>query len=332
VQIDSNENPYGPSPKAMEAITASERVASRYPDASEDQVVEAIAAHHGVKPENVALGCGSGEVLRVSDMAFTGPGTKVVSAEPTFEAVLHFCKLLGADAVHVPLTPDFRHDLDKMAVACGPTVHLAYVCNPNNPTGTIVSADELRGFLSKVPTETKVLVDEAYHHFVVDKAYGTTIPWIADHPNLIVARTFSKIYGLAGMRLGYAVSSADNIKAMRPHFTFSNANAAVLAAAKTSLADEAHVVDQRTRNNETRDWLVSELVKDGRKHVPSHTNFVMIETGSDASTLIPRFREHGVLIGRRFPSMAEWIRVSIGTPAEMQAFVAALREIVPAKA
>jgi histidinol-phosphate aminotransferase len=119
---------------------------------------------------------------------------------------------------------------------------------------------------------------------------------------------------------------------MRPHLNFSNANTAVLAAAQASLQDEAHVVDQRTRNNETRAWLCGELQKDGRRFIPSHANFVMIETGADASTLIPRFRDHGVLIGRRFPSMPEWIRVSIGTPDEMQTFVAALREILPAKA
>jgi histidinol-phosphate aminotransferase len=329
VQLDSNENPYGPSPKALEAMTKSQRVASRYPDASEDALVQVIAAHHKVKPEQVALGCGSGEILRVVDMAFTGPGTRVVAAEPTFEAVLHYCKLKGAEPLKVALTADYRHDLDRMLTACTEAVHLVYVCNPNNPTGTIVGGKELKRFVAQVPKQTVILVDEAYHHFVEDPSYESAVPWVDENPNLIVARTFSKVFGLAGMRLGYAIGSAENVKAMRPHLTFSNANTAVIEAARVSLSDEEHVLAQRKLNADTRTWLCQELERDRRRVIPSHTNFVMIQTGRDVAGVIAELSRRGILVGRKFPSMGDWLRVTIGTQAETATFLRAYREVVP---
>jgi histidinol-phosphate aminotransferase len=329
IQLDSNENPYGPSQKAIEAMTRSQPVASRYPDAREDEVIEVIAKLHNVKPEQIALGCGSGEILRVADMAFTTPGSRLVTAEPTFEAVLHYCKIKGAESVKVPLTPDFRLDLDGMAGQVGDTTHMVYVCNPNNPTGTIVSGADLKRFVSRVPKGTIVLLDEAYHHFVEDPSYQTGAPWVAEYPNLIVVRTFSKVFGLAGMRLGYSVSSAENAEAMRPHLTFSNANAAVLDAALACLSDEPHVVSERNRNSETRRTLVETLRKEGWKTLPSQTNFVMIYLGRDVATVIPEFRKREILVGRKFPSMGEWLRVSMGTPPEMATFLRAFHEILP---
>ena len=166
ILLNSNENPYGPSPKALEALVAADPIANRYPDAAEDAMRAAIAKHHGVSPEQVTLGCGSSEILQMADLAFTGPGRKAVAAEPTFEAVLIYAKVLRAEPVTVPLTPDFRHDLPKMAEACAGGAGLVYVCNPNNPTGTIVGGDELAAFAARVPSATTILVDEAYFHFV----------------------------------------------------------------------------------------------------------------------------------------------------------------------
>src|SRR5262245_34176770 len=166
VRIDSNENPYGPSAKAREAMTRSQTISARYPDALEDEMTAALAKLHGVGPENVLLGCGSGEILRMADSAFSGPGKKVVAAEPTFEAVLAFARVVRAEPVKIPLTPDHRHDLPAMAAACQESAGLVYVCNPNNPTGTIVTREELGKFVGNVPKSTIVLVDEAYHHFV----------------------------------------------------------------------------------------------------------------------------------------------------------------------
>jgi histidinol-phosphate aminotransferase len=332
ILLNSNENPYGPAPSALDAMTKAESVAARYPDAAEERLIEAIAKMHAVEPDRVVLGCGSGEVLQMADMAFLGPGKKVVVAEPTFEAVLGYARVTKAEPVKVPLTADHRHDLPRMAAACDAGTGLVYVCNPNNPTGTIVTKDELAFFLERVPRSVAVVVDEAYHHFVDDPRYASAFEWIGKNPNLVLVRTFSKVYGMAGMRLGYAVASKENADALRAHAAWSNANSAVLAAALASLAEPDHVSRQRSINRETRDWLCRELERDGRPYIPSHTNFLMVDVGGDVQPLIDSFRARRILVGRKFPSLPQWLRVSMGTRREMEAFVDALRAIAPARA
>ena len=332
VLLNSNENPYGPAASALDAMTRSESVAARYPDAAEESLTATIARLHGVTPDRVVLGCGSGEVLQMADMAFLGPGKKVVVAEPTFEAVLGYAKVTKAEPVKVPLTADFRHDLPRMAAACDAGTGLVYVCNPNNPTGTIVTRDEFTLFLERVPRTVAILVDEAYHHFVDDPRYASALDWIDKAPNVVVVRTFSKVYGMAGMRLGYAVASKENAEALRAHAAWSNANAAVLAAALASLAETDHVPRQRSINRETRVWLCRELERDGRRYIPSHANFVMIDVGGDVAPLIESFRQRRIFVGRKFASLPNWLRISMGTKPEMQAFVDALRAIAPARA
>jgi len=332
IDLSSNENPYGPSPAALEAMTRSQAVAARYPDAAEQATVEAIARRHGVSPDRIVLGCGSSEILRLCDAAFLGPGRTVVAAEPTFEAVLHYAKVTKAEPVTVPLTPDFRHDLPAMARACDARAGLVYVCNPNNPTGTIVTGEELLAFLAQVPPATTVVVDEAYHHFVEAPAYLSAVEMIERFPNVVVARTFSKIYGMAGMRLGYGVASKANAEALRAQASWSNANTAVLAAAEACLADEGLVARQRERLNGTRRWLSSELARDGRRTMPSEANFLMIEVATDVKPLVTAFEARGIRVGRRFAALPTWLRVTIGTPEETRAFLAALRAIVPARA
>jgi histidinol-phosphate aminotransferase len=328
IQLNSNENPYGPSPAARAAMIGSQEVACRYPDGTVDELQRTLAKAHGVAPEQVLLGCGSGDILRMADGAFLTPGKKVVVAEPTFEAVLAYNRVMGAEPIKVPLDVSFRHDLPRMAEACDAATGLVYVCNPNNPTGTVVTGDELTAFLARVPSSVPVLLDEAYHHFVENPAYRSGFDLLAEHPNLIVVRTFSKIYGLAGMRLGYAVARKDVIEAVGRHASFSNTNAAVLAAGLASLADADLVPQVKRRMNDTRRWLTGQLSADGRRFIPSEANFVMIQTDRDVAPLIEAFKARKILVGRRFPSMPTWLRVSIGTPAEMKAFLAALREIV----
>lgn len=329
VQLNSNENPYGPSAKARAALTAASP--SRYPDAGEEEMTLALARFHGVAPERIVLGCGSSEVLRLCDAAFLGPGKTVVAAEPTFEAVLLYARATTAEAVKVPLTAEFRHDLAAMAKACDARTGLVYVCNPNNPTGTIVSGDALESFVGQLPPSAVVLVDEAYHHFVEDPSYRSAIGLIDRFPNLVVARTFSKIHGLAGMRLGYGVASEDRAEALRARCAFANANASVLAAARVSLEDEAHVRAQREMLNGTRRRLVAALEKDERRYIPSEANFLMIDVGRDVGPVIGAFAAHGILVGRRFAAMPTWLRVTVGTNEETDAFLAALRESVPAR-
>ena len=332
IDLSSNENPYGPSPAALAAMTRSQAVAGRYPDAAEKEATEAIARLHGVSPDRVVLGCGSSEILRLCDAAFLGPGRTVIAAEPTFEAVLQYAKATRAESVKVPLTADFRHDLPAMARACDARAGLVYVCNPNNPTGTIVSGDEFQAFLAQVPSSTTVLVDEAYHHFVEAPSYRSALDTIERFPNVIVTRTFSKIYGMAGMRLGYSISTTANAEALRAQAAWGNVNAAVLAAAVASLGDEGLVARQRDTLNGTRRWLCAGLARDGRRVIPSEANFVMIETGSDVKPVIAAFEARGIRVGRRFAAMPTWLRVTIGSPGETRAFLEAFRSIVPARA
>lgn len=330
VVLGFNENPYGPSPAALEAMTRAQGIAARYPDDVARQVVEAVARAHSVATDQVLLGCGSTEVLRTACAAFLSPGSKVLVAEPTYEAVLAYARITDAEPVRVPLDADWRHDLDAMAAACADCVGLVYVCNPNNPTGTVVRRKQLGSFFRAIPASALLLVDEAYHHYVEDPEYASALAWLDRMPNLVVVRTFSKIYGMAGMRLGYAVSSPQNIARMSAHLTRFNVNAAVGAAALASLADAGHAERQRTLNNETRRWLCRQFERDGRRYIPSETNFVMVHVGGDVAPVIDRFRERGMIVGRKFPAMPGWLRISIGTQAETELFVRLLREIVPA--
>jgi histidinol-phosphate aminotransferase len=332
IRLSANENPYGPCAASLKALSASAAEAARYPGAIERGMREAIAKHHGVSTDRIVLGSGSSEVLRMADCAFVPPGKTLVAAEPTFEAVLNYCKATRGEAIRVPLTADHRHDLPKMAASCDASTGMVYVCNPNNPTGTIVAGDELAAFLERVPPTCVVLVDEAYHHFVESPRYRSALELPARHDNVVVARTFSKVYGMAGMRLGYGVASPANAALMESHTAWDNTSQSALAMGLAALADPSVVSDQRRKLNDTRRWLCAALDRDGRRYIPSETNFVMIDVETDVTPVIQSFAGRGIQVGRRFPSMSNWLRVSIGKPEDMQAFVTALRQLVPARA
>jgi len=327
IRLDANENPYGPSPKALAAITNSETISMRYPDDAYEGIRDDIGRLHNVKPEQVILGCGSTEILRIADMATLAADGNVVAAEPTFEAVLRYARATRAAPVKVPLTSDFRHDLPRMAAQCTSRTGLVYVCNPNNPTGTFVTRDELSRFFPEVPKSTMILVDEAYFHFADDTQYASATEWLETVPNLVVARTFSKVYGLAGMRLGYAVGSKSTIDLMSAHLLSDSCNAAVLAAGRAGLEDQAYVSSCRSRILATRTAVVARLRSKGFRVLDSQTNFFMVDTGSDVHSSIEEFRKRGIIVGRKFPSTPNWLRVTVGTDDEMHVFSSAFEEI-----
>lgn len=330
ILLNSNENPYGPSKKALAAMKDSLASAARYPDALITEMTETVAKLHGVSTGQVMLGCGSGDILRVAAFAFLGPGREIVMAEPTYEEMWHHAQMTGAMQKKVAATADYRHDLPAMAAACNAGTGLVYICNPCNPMGTIVSHDEIAEFVGRAPRTAAIVVDEAYHHFVTDAKYGSALDLLQRAPNLIIARTFSKIYGMAGMRLGYAITSPEMIARMRRYGLWNPLNAAVLEAGLASLADAGHVERQRALNNGTRDWTMRELERIGRRSIPSHTNFFMVDVGRDAAEVAAEFRKREVLVGRKFPPLHNWLRVSVGTRKEMEAFLRAAREILPA--
>ncbi len=332
ILLNYNENPYGPTPKARAALANCAGIANRYPDAAAKELKLALAKKHNVAPENIALGCGSTEILKCADAAFLTPQFNLVAPLPTFEAVLEYAQIGGANCITVPSTPEHGHDLKKMAAACTSKTGVIYVCNPNNPTGTYVKRDELATFIAAVPPSTLVLIDEAYFELADAPGYATAIDFIAQHPNVLVARTFSKIYGMAGMRLGYGVGSVGTIDLISRYLVQDSINAAAIAAARASLDDPGGIDASREKLVRTRQWLCAELDKDRRNYVPSQGNFVMIDVGTDAKPVIAQFAGRGILVGRRFPSMPTFIRVTIGTQPEIEAFAAALREIISAPA
>lgn len=331
IHLNFNESPYGPSPKGIEALTSCGNIASRYPDSLYIKMRDALAQIHGVERDNIMLGCGSTEILCVADEAFLGPGKNLVVADTTFEAVVEYVQAAHGEVVKVRMTPDHRHDLSAMAAACTSKTGMVYVCNPNNPTGTILSHADVASFVGHVPPSALILVDEAYFHFADDPSYGTATDLIASHPNVVVVRTFSKVYGMAGMRLGYAVGAKQTIDQMTPYnLQPFNGNAAVLAAAHGSLLDQDYIHECAEKMNASRRWLGDQMAKDGRKFVPSQANFMMIDMGTDVQPVIDAFRARKILVGRRFPSIPNFLRVSIGTQSEIEQFAAALREIAPA--
>jgi|GEM_PF-75872 len=270
VRLSANENPYGPSPKALKAMTETFGAACRYPDEHTNLLIDKLAKLNNTDRDQILLGDGSSEILKLCAETFTGKDRgSLVAADPTFEAILNNAAANGAAVIKVPLTADFAHDLPKMLAAA--KRGLIYVCNPNNPTASITPRNELRDFIAKTPPETMVLVDEAYFHYADSPDYESVIPLIKDHPNLTVARTFSKIYGMAGLRCGYCVAQKETIDRLRSHQMWDSVNCMALAAANASLDDPDQVSNGQRLNREVKQFVIAELAKTGYKTIPSQT-------------------------------------------------------------
>jgi histidinol-phosphate aminotransferase len=327
VRLSSNENPYGPSPAAFKAMTDGFTLAWRYPDEHADFLVDELVRLNMVPPDQILLGDGSGEILKLAAAAFTNKDKKIVVANPTFEAIARHASVAGAEVVKIDLTPSYGHDLKKMLAAAS-GAGLVYICNPNNPTASITPKAELSDFLAKVSPSTVVLVDEAYHHYVESSDYESVIPLVARYPNLIVARTFSKIYGMAGLRCGYCITQRANIMQMRTHQVFDSVNIMALVAALASLKDTEQVTRGRALNSEVKKSVCAELDALHYRYIPSHANFMMIDLQRDVRSVIGALRSRNVEVGRLFPALPTFMRVTIGTKPEMQSFLAAFKEVM----
>jgi histidinol-phosphate aminotransferase len=330
VRLSANENPYGPSPKAFAAMREAFGLAWRYPDEGMDALVADLARHHQVGTDAVLLGNGSSEILKLCAAAFTGPGRPTVMADPAFEALAVYAHAAGVEVVKVPLTADYQHDLPRMsAVSAGSG--LIYICNPNNPTATITAKDRLSAFLTGLPAGVTALVDEAYFHYAEDNPrYASVIPLTQELPNVVVARTFSKVYGMAGLRCGYAVARPGTIDKLRAQQIWDSVNAMALAAARAGLADEEHTAGSRRRNSETRSAVTAELEEMGYRVLPSATNFLMADLRRPVGPVIEALRGQRVQVGRVFPALPTHLRVTLGTPPQMKTFLAALRRVLAA--
>jgi histidinol-phosphate aminotransferase len=324
-----NENPYGPSESVLKAMTDAFRFDNRYnyPDGN---ILQQIADHHGVKSENVLLGAGSGEILQVAGRAFLQDRRKVIGVAPTFSEVYEYASGIHADSIILPLREDHGQDISALIRATRTSYRDAgfvYVCTPNNPTGVVVTRDEIRQLLDGIPEDVPVLIDEAYHHYVEHPGYATSIPHVLEGRQVVITRTFSKIYGLAGMRLGYAVAPKTLIDRMRPHCTGS-INALVKWAGVAAMRDRAAAERVRSVTLQLRKKTTAELEGLGYKVIPSETNFFMVHLRRAVAPVIEDFRARGVLVGRPFPPMLEHLRVSVGTSDEMDRFMRAFKDLV----
>jgi histidinol-phosphate aminotransferase len=321
IRLNSNENAYGPSPKVTESIVSVLGGANRYPRMQYGSLREHIAAGYGIKPEQVILGCGSTEILRMAASAFLGNGKRLIHAVPTFEAIQHYATAMGSEPIGVHLTSAFAHDLDGMLSHVDANTGLIYICNPNNPTASLTQRKHLEEFIDRAPISTPVIIDEAYHHYAGQS--GTYASFI-DHPleddRIIVTRTFSKVYGLAGLRVGYGIASPKIVEQMQKFSTEDNINGVATAAAVAALKDVAGTSQSVQRNANNRQEFFNQAMARALKPIDSHANFVMMNTYHPASEVLEHFRTHNILLGRVFPSMNTYIRVSLGTSDEMMMF------------
>jgi histidinol-phosphate aminotransferase len=328
LRLNSNENPLGLAPAARDAVLEGMSEANRYPFSAMGALREAIATRHRTTTAHVLLGNGSTEILRVAVAAGTAAaaGTLIV-ADPTFEDITDYATPFTYRVVRIPLTPTFAHDIaatrDAADRADGPVV--VYVCNPNNPTATLTDCAELAAWIREAPERIFFVVDEAYFDFVDDPGYWSFDRLAVERPNVLVVRTFSKIFGMAGLRAGYGIAHADTAARLRAHLTQSTPNHLAQVAAIASLRDVELVTRGQLANLRARRILLDALDELDLEYLPSHANFVMHRVPGDLRTYQERMQEHGAWVGRAFPPMLGYNRVSIGLPTEMEEFVEILR-------
>jgi histidinol-phosphate aminotransferase len=330
IRLDSNENPNGPGRAALAAIAGAGSVVNRYPDDASEALRAALARMHGVEPASVCVSCGSTDVLRATVQAYASPTRAVVTAAPTYESPTWDAERGGAPVRVVPVRADLRLDLDAMA-AESRGAGIVYVCNPNNPTATVHGAAAVQDCIARVLRETPdctILVDEAYHEYVDDPAYRTMLPLALENPRVVVARTFSKVHGMAGLRVGYAVGHADTIKAIARHVLDIGVNVVGATAAMASLGERGHVEREQARNREAREHTMRFFRDAGFAPAPSQANFVMVDIRRDAKAFREACRARGVAIGRLFPPLLTHARVSIGTMDEMREATRVFRQVL----
>jgi len=331
--LSTNENPFGPPPSALEAMRYAFKYSMRYgyPD---NDVHEKIAAAHGVEPEQVRLGAGSGEILEVVGLTYLGHGKKVIGVEPSYGSVYRHASGIDADAVLLPLEPDYRQNVERMVDATKRhyrDVGFVYVCNPNNPTGLTMTRDEIAYLLDNIPEDVTVLIDEAYHHFIDDPEYASSIGYVKEGRRVVVARTFSKVYGMAGMRIGFAIAPPDMIDEMGAYST-GTVNALARWGAVAAMEDEEAERKVIDHTRHWRDKTIVDLAALGYESIPSQTNFFMVNLRRPVAPVRRAFRERQVAVGRDFPPMLDHLRVSIGSEEEMGRFMDAFEDILDSPA
>jgi len=324
IKLASNENPLGPSPKALDAMRAMLERSHFYPDGGGWRLRGAIADKLGLERENVILGNGSNEIIEFIGHAFLRPGDEVVTAKHAFAVYGLMAQLFGAKTVEVE-DPGFVHDLPAMLAAITPRTRQVFIANPNNPTGTMVGQEEIDAFMARVPEHVLVIFDEAYFEFLDHPP--DVIRYVREGRNVVVMRTFSKIQGLANLRIGYGLAPASVAKILQKTRQPFNANGIAQAGAEAGLADLDHMDKTRRLTHEGREFFQTSFAQMGLEFVPSFANFVLVKVG-DGDAVFQALLKKGIIVrAMRSYKLPEWIRVSVGTMEQNRALVAALAEV-----
>jgi histidinol-phosphate aminotransferase len=334
IRIASNENPLGPGQHVLDVIVGKFPEAGRYPFNAREQepvLVKAIASKHGVSNDQVVLGPGSGEILSNAVRAFTSPTKPLATAWPTFENPRDTAQKIGTQVRAVALDANLKIDIDKL-VEASKGAGLVFFCNPNNPTATVHSGDVVADFVKRVRAaspDTVILIDEAYHEYVTDPSYRSAMDLAKSTPNVFVSRTFSKAYGMAGLRVGFGVGDRTVIKRLNEYRMPYAVNLPAIAAAVTALNNQAHIDQEKARNTQVRNFTVKAFEQMGFKATDSQTNFIFVNINRPAETFRNGCREAGVMVGRDFPPYEKThARVSLGTQAEMERAVAVFKKVL----
>jgi histidinol-phosphate aminotransferase len=330
VLLDQNENAFGPSEKVIATLREALAIANRYPRSELEVLRAKLAALHTVKEEQILLGCGSSEILRLAVDVLLGSGRRLVQAAPTYPALGDLARGAGVEVVDVPLTKRYEHDLDAMLAHADSSTGLVYICNPNNPTATLTPRKDIESFIRKLPGNVTILIDEAYCHFVSPHlGFATFLEHPFDDPRLVVCRTFSKVYGLAGMRVGYAVGAPDLLRRLSDRRLQYGISAISAKAAAGAVDDADYVRLAVKRNSDDRQEFMNQVNIRMLRALDSHTNFVAVNPMRPPEQVIEHLKTHNVLIGPLIPAMPKYVRISLGTPADMEKLWAAW-DLMPA--
>ena len=326
-KLNSNENPFGPSQKVRDAITNAFDHACRYPSIVFRPLLEQIAEKEGVSTDHIVITGGSTEGLKAVGLTFGLDQGELIAADPTFQAMLRYAEGFGAYVHRVPVDEKMGHDLEAMAQRVTNKTKLIFVCNPNNPTGTLLKKNTLRDFCSSMSKKTMVFSDEAYFDFIMEPEYPSMVELVKEGMNVIVSKTFSKVYGLAGVRIGYLVARPDIAARLRKNI-MAMTNVLAIEAAKVALTDDEFYKFSLLKNQEAKTALYKTLDDLNLEYIKSHTNFVFFKTGRHISEMIPAMKKEGVIIGRPFPPFYDWCRISTGTEENMAMFDRALKKVL----
>lgn len=322
-----NENPFGPSQKMRMAMTKGFDEGFIYPFGRIRELQELIAQKHGVTADHIVISAGSREGLNAAGLTYASNGKEVISCTPTYGSLLTYAVKFGGYLNAVPLDKNLGFDLNAIEKRISSHTGLVFICNPNNPSGTLLAANDMKNFCEEASKRTMVFADEVYHDYITEPNYPTMISLVKEGKNVIVARTFSKIYGLAGIRVGYLIARPEIANRLRNNLQAST-NILAVHAAKAALEEEKFFQDSLARNNEAKQYVYDLCDELGMKYIPSHTNFVFFHTGKNIEELIPKMKEQGVLIGRPFPPLTDWCRISTGKMEDMERFGSALKKVI----